>query len=42
LVHGEPEAAGALRDALRSEGAEAVVARPGQRIDLIARQDAET
>ena len=42
LVHGEPEAAGALRDALRSDGAEAGVARPGQRIDLIARQDAAT
>jgi metallo-beta-lactamase family protein len=34
LVHGEPEAAQALRVALQSTGARADVARPGQRVDL--------
>ena len=34
LVHGEPEGANGLRDALRERGADAGVARPGQRLDL--------
>ena len=32
LVHGEAEGANALRDALRGQGAEADIARPGLRI----------
>jgi metallo-beta-lactamase family protein len=36
LVHGEPEAAGALRAALQAEGAQASVAVPGMRVDLAA------
>lgn len=34
LVHGEPDAAEALREALGSAGARATVARPGLRVDL--------
>jgi metallo-beta-lactamase family protein len=34
LVHGEPDAAGALRDALGAMGAAAAVATPGSSIDL--------
>jgi metallo-beta-lactamase family protein len=36
LVHGEPDAAHALRDALGDTGAQATVATPGRRIDLAA------
>jgi hypothetical protein len=36
LVHGEPDAAHALRDALGDQGAQATVATPGRRIDLAA------
>jgi len=34
LVHGEPLAAGALRDALRNAGTRAEVAVPGVTLDL--------
>ena len=36
LVHGEPDAADALRDALGAMGAAATVATPGLRVDLAA------
>jgi metallo-beta-lactamase family protein len=36
LVHGEPDAAHALREALVDQGAQATVATPGRRIDLAA------
>jgi metallo-beta-lactamase family protein len=36
LVHGEPDAAHALRDALGDQGVQATVATPGRRIDLAA------
>lgn len=36
LVHGEADAAGALREALEATGAQAAVASPGMRVDLAA------
>jgi metallo-beta-lactamase family protein len=40
LVHGEPEAAVALRDALRSKGGSAEVSHPGLQLDLGSLADA--